>query len=188
MNDPITADENIAAAMGSARPLAEDIRPAGLIVAELFGPNGELKDRVEVPNLITQVGDQMYAELGAGIAGMNTPTGMRLGKGGATAPAKSGAGASMLAGDYVAGSSVALSAAPTSGLNAGARRITYVASWAAGTGTDNGINEVVLTNAAIANSEGAEADTVARGVLAPTINKGAGDTLTVTWTHDLIGA
>jgi hypothetical protein len=157
-------------------------------VAELRGPDGELKQVVEFKNLITDRGDEYYGKRGAG-ASETAATGMRLGTGGATAPSKNGAGSAIVT--YTSGSNQALSGSPSvSDKGAGAGyRIEYAATWAAGTATANGINEVVITNESpLTNIAGAAANTIARGLLSPVVNKGAGDTLTVTWRHDFQGA
>ncbi len=185
-NDLSSLTDGASAAAGFGRDAAEVGSISGFGVAEVRGPDGELKQRVEFHNLITEVGDQMYGERGAGLAGQPAaPTGMRLGTGGGTAPSKTGAGAAAVA--YVTGSAVAIGT-PVSSLQGSSRRITYSASWGAGVATATGINEVVLTNATVADVAGTAADTISRALLSPTVNKGAGDTLAVTWTHDLLGA
>jgi hypothetical protein len=45
------------------------------------------------------------------------------------------------------------------------------------------VNENVLTNATTA-----AANTISRALLSPVVNKGASDTLTITWQHDALGA
>lgn len=161
---------------------------------ELFDENGDLKGRGEFSNLITQVGDQYYGERAAGIASPPAQaTGMQLGTG-TTAPAKTGAGAAIVT--LVANSLVALdsgfpvSIAPgAGGGHATARRIQWKVTWAAGTATANAISEVVLTNQATGTQTAAPASaTISRALPNPTINKGANDTLAITWNHDLLGA
>lgn len=157
--------------------------------AKLWSPEGDLLQVVEFENLITQVGDQYYGERAANITGQPAQvTGMQLGTGGATAAAKTGAGAAIVT--LVASSLVALDAGfPTSALSGTSRRIQWKTTWAAGVATANGINEVVLVNQAIATQTAAPAaNTIARAVLGTTVNKGAADTLAITWNHDLLGA
>lgn len=147
-----------------------------------------LKQEVAFENLITQVGDQYYGERAAGIASPpNQVTGMRLGTG-TTAVAKTGAGAAIVT--YVTGSNVAISGGfPTSSIPSSARRIQWKSDWAAGVATSNGIAEAVITNETpLTNVAGAAANTIARALLSPVVNKGASDTLSVTWNHDLLGA
>jgi hypothetical protein len=95
----------------------------GTVVAELFGPDGELKARCEGHNLITQYGDQVVTERAAGIAGLSAPTGMRIGTG-STAAAKTGAGAAIVT--KITGGNKAFDATyPQSSQNGAARRITW---------------------------------------------------------------
>lgn len=155
---------------------------------ELFGPDGELKDRGEFTNLITQVGDQYYGERAAGIAGPPAQvTGMQLGTG-TTAVAKTGAGAAIVT--LVANSLVALDGSfPTSALSGSSRRIQWKVTWPAGTATATGIAEVVLVNQSTGTQTAAPASaTIARALISPTKDKGAADTLAITWNHDLLGA
>jgi hypothetical protein len=143
---------------------------------------------VEFENLVTQVGDQYYGERAAGIASPPAQvTGMRLGTG-STAVAKTGAGAAIVT--YTTGSSIAISGGfPTSALNGSSRRIQWQTLWGAGVATASGLNEVVITNETpITNVAGTAANTISRALLSPVVNKGASDTLTVTWNHDLLGA
>lgn len=143
---------------------------------------------VQFDNLVTQVGDQYYGERAAGIASPpGQVTGMRLGTG-STAAAKTGAGAAIVT--YTTASQVAISGGfPTSALNGSSRRIQWQSLWGAGVATVSGLNEVVITNESpITNVAGTAANTISRAVLSPVINKGANDTLTITWNHDILGA
>lgn len=154
----------------------------GFLHVVLTGPDGEVKLDEIVENLVTQVGEQTYGERGAGLAGAPAAAvGMQLGTD-TTAPAKTGAGAAVVT--FVTASYVALSGAATSAINSTKRRITYSAQWAAGVATANGIAEVVLVNASTTTAQAA-ATTLARALLSPVVNKGALDTLTVNWSHDV---
>jgi len=155
-------------------------------VVEVYGPGGALKQRVEFENLVTQVGDQYIGERAAGITGAPAAiTGMQLGTG-TTAVAKTGAGAAIVT--LVAASLVAVGT-PTSSLSGSSRRIAYATTWAAGTATATGISEVVMTNQAIGTQTVAPASAVqSRALLSPTVNKAAGDSLTVTWNVDVLGS
>jgi hypothetical protein len=160
---------------------------AGIVVAELHGPDGLLISRCEIPNLITQIGDQYYGERAAGIGSPPAQvTGMKLGTS-STATAKTGAGAAL--GAYLADSHQAIAATyPQSALNGAARRITWRAIWAPGKATTaSPITEVVMVNETLADATSAAGATVARALLTNIAAKAAGDTLTVTWTHDLQG-
>lgn len=150
----------------------------------LTGPDGEVKHRGTAFNIITQVGDQMYAERGAGLAGAPAvPTGMKLGTG-STAAAKTGAGAALVT--YLANSHQAFSGNPASAVQGSARRITYTAVFGAGKATSgSNITEAVIVNEALTDATSAAAATVSRVILSGPAPKGASDTLTLTWTHDI---
>jgi hypothetical protein len=170
------------------RSVVDRVRFDGWLLVELFGPGGEVKMRFVVPNLITQVGDQYYGERASGIASPPAQvTGMRLGTDNTT-PSKTGAGAAIVA--YVTGSDIAIdSGFPTSALSGSSRRIQWKTTWAAGVATANGIVECVITNETpLTNVAGTAANTISRALLSPSVNKGASDTLAVTWNHDLLGA
>lgn len=149
---------------------------------------GIITARRRFGNLVTEVGDQMYAERGAGIVtAPNAPTGMRLGTGTAE-PTKSGANAAL--GTYVSGSTKAFdSSFPLSSAVGDVRRITYQCTWAAGVATATGIAEVVITNqTGPTEGAGAEANTIARALLRPPVSKSASDQMLIVWHHDVLGA
>lgn len=177
----------VEASAGYARPVDDHTAIRGWLHVVLTGPDGEVKYDEIVPNLVTELGDRYYGERAAGVGGAPAVvTGMQLGTG-TTTPAKTGAGAALVT--LVAASLVALTGTPTSALNGAARRISHVVSWAAGVATANGISEVVLVNQAVGTQTAAPAaNTIARALLSTVVNKGAADTLAVTWHHDLLGA
>jgi hypothetical protein len=158
----------------------------GRVEWELRGPDGELKAEGAEANAVTEIGDRMYAERGAGVGSAPAvPTGMKLGTG-STAVTKTGAGAVLTA--YLGGSAQPFDATyPTSALNGTARRITYRTTFAAGEGTSAvPITEAVLVNEALTDATSAAGATVARLLLStPVPSKAAADSLTLTWTHDL---
>lgn len=162
----------------------------GHVTVELRGPDGELKGYFEGHNLVTQVGDQFYGERAAGITSPPAQiTGMRLGtQVSPTTPAKTGTGAALQT--YLSGSNKALDGGyPTSALNGSARRITYRRTYAAGEATTaSAITEAVLVNDTIAtDATSTAANTISRVLITGVGSKGASDTLTVTWNHDLLG-
>lgn len=173
---------------------------SGLVVIELWtpktnhlapGPAMMLKERQIVENLITQVGDQAYGDALAAlhangnVAEPAEPLAMQLGTG-ATAAAKTGAGAAIVT--YITGSNAVFeSAYPASSLNGSSRRISYQSIWAAGVATNSAIAEAVLVTVSD-DDAGVEAETVSRTVFGSTIDKQVGDSLTITWHHDLLGA
>lgn len=182
--DGSTTRDGVAAAVGYQRPGDEATSLRGQLHVVLTGPDGEVKYDRFVKNVITQIGDQRYAEAGAGISGPPAaPTGMQLGTG-TTAPAKTGTGAASI-GNVVANSLVAIGT-PTSALNGSVRRITYTATWPAGTATANGISEVALVNQSTGTQTVAPTSaSLSRALLSPTVNKGTGDSLSITYTHDI---
>lgn len=160
----------------------------GTLIVERFDEDGELIERFEGSNLVTQVGDQLYGERGSGAGSPALPTGMKLGAG-STAVAKTGAGAALVT--YLAGSNKAFDATyPQSSLNGASRRITYKRTYAAGEATTaSPITEAAIVTESIASdTTSTEAETVARILVTGISAKGAGDTLTATWHHDLLGA
>jgi hypothetical protein len=153
------------------------MRITGKVVAELFGPDGKLKQRVETHNLVTTSGDGVLAGILAG--GADEIHGMELGTG-STAAAK---------GDTAMETVVANSYEPMDATypSAAAAVVTAKSTWAAGDVTQNGITEVGLFEDG--TDGGASSGTmIARAILSPTVNKGANDSLAVTWTITLLGA
>lgn len=157
---------------------------AGRVQWELRGPDGSLKASGEAQNVITDIGDQRYAEAGAGVAGPPVaPTGMKLGTTG-TAAAKNGTGAALIA--YLPNSNQAIGT-PTSAKPATVRVITYTATFAAGKATSaSPILEAALVNDTIATDATSTApNTLSRVILNGIGSKGATDTLAITWTHSI---
>lgn len=152
-------------------------------------------DLAHIPftNLITDYGDQYYGERAANIG---TPpaqvTGMQLGTG-TTAVAKTGAGAAMVIVASTNDSNIAIDATwPQSSQPGGAgtaRRIQWKTTWPAGTTTLNSLSEVCLHNQTVTDETAVVAgETISRALISPVVNKAAGDTLAITWNHDLLGA
>ena len=156
----------------------------GSVVAIVRGPDGEIKQRVENCNIITQIGDQLYGERGAGIGSPPAlPVGMKLGTG-TTAVAKTGAGAALVT--YKTGSNIVIDGSfPTSSIPGTVRRIQYRGTWAATVATDAALAEAVIFNDANANATSTAAFTISRVLLSPVVNKGAADSLEITWSHDI---
>lgn len=161
----------------------------GTLIIERHGEDGELLERFEGSNLVTQVGDQMYGERGGGLGSPPAaPTGMKLGTGG-TAAAKTGAGAALVT--YLSTSNKAFDATyPQSALNGASRRIIYKRTYAAGEATTaSAITEAVIVNDTIGtDATSVAANTISRILVTGISAKGASDTLTATWNHDLLGA
>jgi hypothetical protein len=167
------------------RPTTDRLLLCGSLHVVLTGPDGEIKYDETFANVITQVGEQMYGERGAGITTLATPTGMALGTG-TTAVAKTGAGAALVTGQ--SGSAQAFDGSfPTSSIPGTVRRIQYKVTYAAGTATANGLAEVVVQNgtATVVPTNAATTNVISRALLSPVVNKGASDTLAITWNHDI---
>jgi hypothetical protein len=157
----------------------------GCLSITRINSDGDVVEHVEIPNIITAVGDQYYAGRAALATGLPAQvTGMRLG-GGSTAPAKTGAGAALVT--YLTNSNQALDANyPT----VAAGVVTWRATFAPGKATSaSAITEAVLVNDTIAtNATSTAANTISRALVTGISAKAAGDTLVVQWTHTLAGS
>jgi hypothetical protein len=172
--------------------MAEDVSGIkGEVVVELRGPDGELKAREVVDNLVTDTGDIFYGS--RAIAGINTngvaaaaqPSGMQIGTG-STPVAKNGAGAAMVT--YLIGQAFDATFPTGADVAGSGYTVTYKTTYAAGTGTTaSPITEACIVTGTVTTA-GTTATTVARVLLTGIGSKGAADTLTVTWTHKLLGA
>jgi hypothetical protein len=185
LNETAKIRDEVTVQMTRGREVDDRTEISGEIIVEKFDKDGHLVARCVTTNLVTQVGDQVYGERGAGVSGAPAaPTGMKLGTG-STAVAKTGAGAALVT--YLSGSNKAFDATyPQSALNGAARRITFKRTYAAGEATTaSPITEVVIVNDTIAtDATSVAANTISRGLLAGIGSKGATDTLAITWTHD----
>lgn len=156
----------------------------GHVIAELCGPDGKLKQRLEQHNIVTTNGDALAAAAlySAAVSGW----GMKLGTA-TTEAAKSGAGSFIATGDYISGSAKALdNSTPKQGSSAGI--VQFRRLWAAGEGTSNTINRVAIVDNTTDAGEADASHTFAISVFADQIAKAAGDTLTVTWNVTFLGA
>jgi hypothetical protein len=166
------------------RPFKDKMTMRGWVVAELHGPDGKLKQRVEQHNLVTDQGDILASD--AIYTSAYSGWGMKLGTA-TTAASKSGAGSFIAAGDYVSGSNKALDdSTPKEG--AAADIVQFRRLYAAGEGTDATINRVSIVDNTDDNGEGDATGTFAIAVFAAQIAMGADDTLTVTWNVTYTGA
>jgi hypothetical protein len=104
-----------------------------------------------------------------------------------TEAAKSGAGSYIAAGDYVSGSAKALDdSTPKQGASANIAQFRRL--WAAGEGTNADINRVAIVDNTTDAGEADATHTFAISVFDGAINKGASDTLAVTWNVTFLGA
>jgi hypothetical protein len=180
-------------AVSLSSKLPDGMGMRGFGVAHLFDGDGKTKQLVPFANLITTAGDQYYCQKGiVGIApaAPSAPTaanGMKLGTT-ATAAAKSSTGSLLVA--YLTASNIAFdSTYPSSAAVGGDAgwNATYKTTWAPGVATSTTINEVVIVNDQASNATSTAANTYSRAVVS-TVNKGASDTLAITWVHKFLGA
>jgi hypothetical protein len=157
----------------------------GTLEIELIRKDGSVKRWTE-KNLVTQYGDQFYAEKAVGIGSHNAVSGMKLGTGD-EAVAKTGAGAALET--YLSGSNVAIADTyPQSSTSSGSRRITWRSEWPAGVATNSAISEIVLVNqGTLSDATSAAGETIARALFNSPVDKGADDLLRVNWHHDFLG-
>ena len=180
----IRVQDELQVASDRPRDLGSLVLLQGFVLAQMFDERMKLKAEVEVHNLITTVGDIMYAHRGSGITSPpNAPTGMKLGTG-STAPAKTGAGAALVT--YLTASQHAFDATfPSIASNV----VTYKCTYLPGEATSGSpITEAVIVNETLTNATSAAAATISRALIAGVGSKAAGDTLVLTWTHTLTGA
>ena len=156
----------------------------GLVIAELFGPNGRLKQREVTHNLVTTNGDKYCAY--ACHAPMTDMDDMKLGTA-TTAASKAGAGSFIAVADYITGSAHACDdSSPKEGASASIAQ--FIHTWAAGEATNATINRVAIVDNTTDAGEADATHTLATAVFAANIPKGASDTLKVTWDITFLGA
>ena len=150
----------------TGKGFVDGIGVRGVMVAELFDPQGNSKDRREVHNTVTTLAHKMAADQLLAAPSVVTPGWMEVGTG-------SGQGAGDTTLDtYIASSRTALDS-KTRGANA---IVTMVCTFPAGTGT-GAITEAGTFNVVTENTT----DLITYADFA-VINKAAGDALVVTWT------
>jgi hypothetical protein len=133
---------------------------------QLFGPDGKLKDESIVMNTVTEVGDAHVADQ-LSDAGENAMSHMAIGTDNDPAPAAS---------QTTLNAELDRNAltSTTQGAGAADNDVIYVGDWAAGDGT-GAIVEAGIFNAAAAG-------TMLCRAIFDVKNKGAADTLKITWT------
>lgn len=194
MNSDAKVTDAFHIAMSRARELVDGSGLVGYGVIELRDERDRLKLVLPFANLITTPGDQYYAQkaiVGISPASPSAPTavnGMKLGTG-TTAAAKSGAGGALVT--YKTASNVVFDASfPVAAAVAGTDTgwtASYKTTWAAGVATDTALTEAVIVNDQATNATSTAANTIARVVFAA-VNKGASDSLAITWAHKFLGA
>lgn len=191
MHNDAKLSDALTIALGRAHELCDGFGMVGFGVVELFDEYGNLKQAEPFANLITTAGDQFYAKMGiVGVspAAATAPTlvsRMKLGTG-TTAAAKSGAGAVLVTWlNTQAFDATYPVAAAVAGTDTG-WTATYKTTWAAGTATNSAITEATISTDTT-GAVGLAADTISRTVFTA-VNKGASDTLAITWSHKFLGA
>lgn len=165
----------------------------GYGVAHLMDGDGKTKQLVPFGNLITDAGD-LYAAgkiiTAISPAAPSAPTaanGMKLGT---SSTAATKAGAASFIGTFITGSNVVFDATfpQTANLGAGLGvNAVYKTTWAIGVATSTTINEVTIVNDQATATGGSAANTYSRAVIT-TVNKGAGDSLAITYNWRYLGA
>lgn len=139
--------------------IQENIKVTGNVLLEITGPDGVVKDRLEVKNLVVTSGKNFIASRMVGV-----PTAMsHMAIGSSTTQAA--VGDTALGAEL--GRSTLASASATGNI------VTYTASFPAGTGTG------AVVEAGIFNAE-SSGQMLCRTVF-PVVNKGAEDAMSVTW-------
>jgi hypothetical protein len=193
MLDTPRLDDNFTLAMLRERGVADLMPGEGLAVVQLHDARGRLLLDETIHNLITDAGDLYIAQkviTGIAPANPSAPTamnGMKLGTG-ATAAAKSGAGAALVT--YLTASNVAFDATYPQTVNLGAGlgvTAVYKTTWGAGVATNSAITEAVVVNDQGTNATSSAANSISR-IVFTAVNKGAADTLAITWSHKFLGS
>jgi len=152
-------------ALGIGKGFNSNIRMTGNMVAELFDKNGLLKDKREIHNVDTTLAHAMVANRISDTPTILVPTHMELGTG-----SGQGAGDSTLD-SYIVDSRTILDS--STGV---AAVLTMICTFPATTGT-GAVTEAGTFNVATQNTT----DLITYSSF-DVINKGAGDSLVVTWT------
>lgn len=164
MNDGMAINDKVT--FQSGKGFRDDAHLSGFMVAQLFDKDGNLRERREVHNTVTTLCHKMAADQLLAAPSLVTPGWMELGTG-----TGQGSGDSVLA-LYIAGSRTALDS-KTRGANA---IITMVCTFGAGVGTG------AVTEAGTFNVVTQNTTDLCTYASFSVVNKGADDSLVVTWT------
>jgi hypothetical protein len=165
MNDEVGVKDEVLVSVGRGSALDDSFEVKGHLLVEVFGPDGELKDFRETDNLVVTAGKNHIADQLKSTPAQAAMGWMAVGTG-TTAPA---------AGDTLLQTEIDRNALTSR--TAAANVVTYVGDWAAGDATNAGISEAGIFNVVTANT----ITMLARATFTA-INKGASDTLKITWT------
>ena len=157
--------DDLEVSVGRSNQAADTVGIRGHVCIELFSHDGLLKELREVDNLVVTAGKNHIADQLSSAPGQAAMGWMAVGTG-AGAPA---------AGDTLLGAEIDRNAL-TSRTDA-TNVVTYVGDWAAGDATNAAITEAGIFNVVTANT----ITMLARATFTA-INKGASDTLKITWT------
>jgi hypothetical protein len=164
-NDTVGVSDEISTSIGRGGEVASYFNPEVNVRVELFDEFGALKEFREIHNLVVTAGKNHIADQLSSSPGQAAMGWMAIGTGAVAAAA----------GDTLLGAEIDRNAL-TSRTDSG-NVVTYVGDWAAGDGTNAAITEAGIFNIVTANT----ITMLARAVFTA-INKGASDTLKITWT------
>ena len=192
MLDKSRVSDFISQELYSNRPYKDGILMKGRVNYVIYDENGNLKQKSDGTgcNIVTTQGDKYFVDLLSDV-GAATIKLMCLGTGTANV-AKAD---TWVAGYFSGNGSAAASSGTVSPItNSGTpANLQLVGTFGAGYATQNGITRVGYTNLnPSADGNGTTNVTttffVAHGTITPTVNKGANDTLVVTWDISFLGA
>lgn len=145
--------------------IVETVKATGQLSVKLVSGNGQVKENFVVPNLVVTVGKEWIA---ARMADSGQPVQMSHMAVGSDSTAAA-------AGNIGLGSELGRVALTTAGGTVSGAVVTYEATFPAGTGTG------AVTEAGIFNASSTPDTMLCRTVFG-VVNKGADDTLSITWT------
>lgn len=165
ISDEIGLADEVGISMGRGAQLEDLFEIKGHVLVEVFGPDGKLKDFRETDNLVVTAGKNHIADQLKSSPAQAAMGWMAIG----TSATAAGAGDTLLLAEIDRNALTSRTAATNV--------VTYVGDWAAGDGTNAAIAEAGIFNIVTANT----ITMLARATFTA-INKGANDTLKITWT------
>jgi hypothetical protein len=150
--------------MGWNRAFKGDVKPKGDVAIRVHGPDGKLKESRDIHNITTTVGKNHIASRMKDSGSPNQMSHMAVGTG-ATAAA---------VGDTTLDTELSRIALTTAGGTVSTNVVTYAATYGAGVGTGALVESGVLNAASVG--------TLLCRVVFAVLNKGANDSMTITWT------
>lgn len=162
----------------------------GVVRYKLYDKDGNLKQTGKGCNIVTTQGDNYFVDQLSDVGGAAVDL-IALGTG-TDAVAKAD---TWVSGPFSAnGTATAGGGGVTGATNSGTPgNLQYVGTFSAGYATQDGITRAILTDldpSADGNGtpNGSTTFCVAHGTVSPTVNKGASDTLVITWDISFLGA